>query len=46
VGLDVAIEAAKDYLTHRNSSPSKLMEYARVSKVEKIVQPYLEALVV
>ena len=46
VGLDVAIEAAKDYLTHRDSSPSKLMEYAKVCKIEKIVRPYLEALIV
>lgn len=46
VGLDVAIEAAKDYLTHQDSSPSKLMEYARVCNVGRAVQPYLEALVV
>lgn len=45
VGLDVAIEAAKDYLSRRDSSPSKLMEYAKACKVEKFVRPYLEALV-
>ncbi len=45
VGLDVAIEAAKKYLKNKDSSPSKLMEYARVCKVEKLVRPYLEALV-
>ena len=45
VGLDVAIEAAKDYLTRRDSSPSKLMKYAQACKVEKIVRPYLEALI-
>lgn len=45
VGLDVAIEAAKDYLTRRDSSPSKLMEYAQACKVEKIVRPYFEALI-
>ena len=45
VGLDVAIEAAKEYLKRRDSSPSKLMEYARACNVEKFVQPYLEALI-
>ncbi len=45
VGLDVAIEAAKDYLSRRDSIPSKLMEYAQACKVEKLVRPYLEALV-
>jgi predicted transcriptional regulator of viral defense system len=44
VGLDVAIESAKDYLKRRDSSPSELMEYAKACKVEKIVRPYLEAL--
>ncbi len=46
VGLDVAIEAAKEYLKRRDSSPSKLMEYARACNVEKFVRPYLEALIV
>ncbi len=45
VGLDVAIEAAKEYLKRRDSSPSKLMEYARACNVEKFVRPYLEALI-
>ena len=34
VGLDVAIEAAKDYLTRRDSSPSKLMKYADIALYE------------
>ena len=45
VGLDVAIEAAKEYLKRRDSSPSKLMEYARACNVDKFVRPYLEALI-
>ena len=45
VGLDVVIEAAKEYLKLKDSSPSKLMEYAKVCKMEKFVKPYLEALV-
>lgn len=44
VGLDVAIEAAKEYLKRGNSSPAALMEYAKACKVERIVRPYLEAM--
>jgi predicted transcriptional regulator of viral defense system len=46
VGLDVAIEAAKEYLKWQESSPAKLMEYAKVCKVEKVVRPYLEAMTI
>jgi len=46
VGLDVAIEAAKEYLKREASSPSILTEYAKASKVEKIVRPYLEAMTI
>jgi hypothetical protein len=46
VGLDVAIEAAKEYLKREESSPANLMEYAKVCKVEKIVRPYLEAMTI
>lgn len=44
VGLDVALEAAREYLKRPDSSPSTLMHYARVCDVEKKVTPYLEAL--
>ncbi len=44
VGLDVAIEAARDYLKRKNAAPSRLMEYAKISKIEKFVHPYLQAL--
>jgi len=45
VGLDVALEAARSYLKQRGASPSKLLEYAKLCKVERLVTPYLEALV-
>lgn len=45
VGLDVAIEAAKEYLKRRDSSPSDLVHYAKLCKVEKLVRPYLQAIV-
>ena len=45
VGLDVALEAARSYLKRRGASPSMLMNYAKLCKVEKLVTPYLEAMV-
>ena len=45
VGLDVALEAARSYLKRPGSSPSMLMDYAKLCKVEKLVTPYLEAIV-
>ena len=44
VGLDVAIEATREYLKRPDSSPAELMEYAKVCGMEKRVIPYLEAM--
>lgn len=44
VGMDVALEALKDYISQPNLNVSLLMKYARVNRVEKIMRPYLEAL--
>ncbi|GAB6273091.1 MAG: type IV toxin-antitoxin system AbiEi family antitoxin domain-containing protein [Smithella sp.] len=45
VGTDVALDAARVYLKRRDASPSRLMDYAKLCKVEKLVTPYLEAMV-
>ena len=45
VGLDVALEAARSYLKRQGASPAMLMDYAKLCKVEKLVTPYLEAMV-
>lgn len=45
VGTDVALDAARTYLKRRDASPSRLMDYAKLCKVEKLVTPYLEAMV-
>ncbi len=44
-GLDVALEAAREYLKRPGSTPATLMEYARICKIEKFVLPYLQAMV-
>jgi predicted transcriptional regulator of viral defense system len=44
IGLDTAIEALKLYREKKRFKPEDLMQTARVCRVEKIMRPYLEAL--
>jgi len=43
IGLDVALEGLKMCLARRGSR-SKILEYARICRVERVVRPYLEAI--
>lgn len=43
IGLDVALEGLKMCLAAKGSR-SKILEYARVCRVEKVIRPYLEAI--
>lgn len=42
LGLDVAIEALKLCRERKRSKPAKLLQYARICRVERIMKPYLE----
>ena len=44
IGLDVALEALKQYRQHRDFDVSRLLHYARICRVENVIKPYLEAL--
>ncbi len=44
IGLDTAVEALKRYVSSRRVDVDKLMGYARICRVEKVMRPYLEAL--
>ncbi len=44
VGMDVALEALRDYIRQPKLDVHKLLEYAKINRVEKIMRPYLEAL--
>ena len=44
VGMDVALEAVKDYLRQPKVNVSLLLKYAKINRVEKVMRPYLEAL--
>lgn len=44
VGIDVAVEALRTYREKVRRLPvNKLLEYARICRVEKVMRPYLEA---
>lgn len=44
IGLDTAVEALKRYVSNRRVKVDELMKYARICRVEKVMRPYLEAL--
>jgi predicted transcriptional regulator of viral defense system len=43
VGLDVALEALRDGLKERRTTRDEIMRYARICRVAKVMQPYLES---
>ncbi|MGH7254782.1 MAG: type IV toxin-antitoxin system AbiEi family antitoxin domain-containing protein, partial [Nitrospirales bacterium] len=44
VGLDVAVEALRMAMEHKQATPRSLLHYARICRVERVMRPYLEAL--
>jgi hypothetical protein len=44
IGLDTAVEAVRFYRERRRVQVDDLMRYASICRVEKIIRPYLEAL--
>jgi predicted transcriptional regulator of viral defense system len=44
VGTDIALEAIKDYIRQPKLDVHKLLDYAKINRVEKVMRPYLEAL--
>lgn len=45
IGLDVALEALKDAWRSRKITMAELGHFAKINRVERVMQPYLEALV-
>ncbi len=43
IGLDVALEALRDYLARHRGGADELWRYARLTRVARVMQPYLEA---
>jgi predicted transcriptional regulator of viral defense system len=44
IGMDTVLEAVTLYRDQRKPKPKKLIEYAKVCRVDKVMRPYLEAL--
>jgi len=44
LGLEVVTEALRAYRGRRRSSMQKILDYAKVNRVDKKIRPYLEAL--
>ena len=44
IGLDVAIEALRLCWQRKRTTVDKLMHFARICRVEKVMRPYLEAI--
>jgi predicted transcriptional regulator of viral defense system len=44
VGLDVALEALRQVIEERRVSIDALLVMARICRVQRVMQPYLEAL--
>ncbi len=43
IGLDVALEALKDAWRSRKVNMAELSKFAKINRVERVMQPYLEA---
>jgi len=44
VGLDVALEALRDYLSRPGRSIDQLLEAADACRVRRVMMPYLESM--
>ncbi|MCV2366962.1 type IV toxin-antitoxin system AbiEi family antitoxin domain-containing protein [Roseateles oligotrophus] len=45
IGLDVALEALKDAWRARKITTADISHFAKINRVDKVMQPYLEAMV-
>lgn len=43
IGLEVALEALRDYLARHRGGADELWRYARLCRVARVMQPYLES---
>ena len=43
IGIDLAVEALRDYRRKHRSGSDELWRYARICRVTRVMQPYLEA---
>jgi predicted transcriptional regulator of viral defense system len=44
IGIDVAVEALKDFTRHHRGGANDLAHFARICRVSRVMQPYLDAI--
>ena len=44
IGMEVVLEALRNWRARRGSNVERLLEYGRVCRVERVMRPYLEAM--
>ncbi|HVT44695.1 MAG TPA: type IV toxin-antitoxin system AbiEi family antitoxin domain-containing protein [Thermoanaerobaculia bacterium] len=44
IGIDVAVEALKDFTRHHRGRANELARFARICRVSRVMQPYLDAI--
>ena len=44
VGIDVAVEALRDFSRRHRGGATELARYARICRVSRVMQPYLDAI--
>jgi hypothetical protein len=44
VGINVAVEALRDFTRKHRGAAAELLRYARVCHVARVMQPYLDAI--
>jgi len=44
IGMDVALEALREGLRYKRCTPEEILRFARINRVERVILPYVEAL--
>jgi len=45
IGIDICIEALRDWQKKKEADSNKLMYFAKICRIDKIIRPYVEALI-
>lgn len=45
IGIETAVEALKDYFQRSDADPGGILKYAGINRVEKVMNPYIRALI-
>ena len=43
VGIDICIEALREYKNQKKGTMDELWRYAKINRVQKVIRPYIES---